>query len=72
MLGSWDCLPCSCRATDRHNMICVMCVQEYGDLLAACEVNNPLASQASLMNSVLAGKAQAAAAEGTVTQIAKV
>ena len=47
-------------------------VQEYADLLAACEVDNPLASQASLMNSVLAGKAHAAAAESTVTQVAKV
>ena len=47
-------------------------VQEYADLLAACEVDNPLASQASLMNSVLAGKAHAAAAESTVTQVVKV
>ena len=47
-------------------------VQEYADLLAACEVDNPLASQASLMNSVLAGKAHAAAADSTVTQVAKV
>ena len=59
-------------AADRRNMTDGLCMQEFGDLLAACEVNNPLASQASLMNSVLAGKAQAAAAEGTVTQVAKV